>query len=67
MDKMDKKTLIQLLELVEDNLHTSASSSGLYRRGQNNVKMERILCAQLKITTEEADEIYWKYIERLRK
>lgn len=61
----DEKILIRLLELVEDNRRTSASRSGLERRGENNRKMANLLRARLHISEEEAEEIYWKYIERL--
>lgn len=62
---LDEKILIRLLELVEDNRRTSASRTGLERRGENNNRMEFILCEVLGITEDEAEEIYWKYIERL--
>jgi len=62
---MDKKILIRLLELVEDNRRTSDSQVGLERRGYNNRRMESILCKELGITEDEAEGVYWKYIERL--
>jgi len=62
---LDKKILIRLLELVEDNRRTSASRTGLERRGENNSRMKHILCKELGIIEEKSEEIYWKYIERL--
>ena len=64
-DVTDNAVLICLLELVEDNRRTSASRSGLERRGENNSRLQYILCKELGITEEEAEDIYWKYIERL--
>ena len=62
---LDEKILIRLLELVESNIHTSASNSGLELRADNNSRMEYLLCAELGITDEEAEKIYWKYVKRL--
>lgn len=62
---LDEKILIRLLELVESNIHTSASRSGLELRADNNNRMVHLLRAKLGITDEEAEEIYWKYIDRL--
>lgn len=64
---MEKETLtflsylLQLLTLVESNMHTSASNPGLELKGRNNEKMEEILLKVLEMTKDEAEELYLKF------
>lgn len=61
---VDKKDLEQILILIEDNLHTSASRVGLEARGENLRKIERELLYMLHLTKKEAEDLYWKYQEK---
>ena len=65
-----RKQITEVLIMVEDNLHTSASSSGLHKRGDNLRLMEEKLIRLLYpdeepedgITKEEAvEEMYWEW------
>jgi len=60
---IDKEDLRKVLMLVEDNMHTSASASGLELRAKNLKEMEKELLAMLELTREEAEDEYWKYVE----
>ena len=59
---VDKEDLRKVLTLVEDNMHTSASTSGLRLRGRNLKEMEKELLAMLELTREEAEYEYWEYV-----
>ena len=46
--------------LVIDNLHTSASKSGLELRAKNLREAKKELLYMLLFTDEEAERIYWE-------
>ena len=69
MDDETKAAITEVLTLVEDNLHTSASSVGLKRRAENLRLMEYKLIKLLypDEEPEDCEELvdgrYWKYIK----
>lgn len=67
MDKIlvDKKVLEYLLMLIMDSQNTSASKSGLKKRGENLDKMKECLLSTLELTDEDADHIYWNKFEEI--
>lgn len=66
MTEAERDKLIEVLMLVEDNMHTSASNIGLEQRGSNLRKAEKALMELLELDEGQCEELYWDNIEGLR-
>lgn len=64
---IDILDLKKVLMLIKDNLHTSASRTGLELRGKNLKEAEKELLFMLNLTKEEAEDIYWKEFLKWRR
>ena len=66
MNEDTKKTVAEVLMLVEDNLRTSASGSGLNHRADNLRKMEELLIKLLypdEFPEDCEDRVYDQWLE----
>ena len=64
MEKETRAQIFEVLMLLEDNLHTSASDTGLEKRYANMKKMQSLLFSVLDLSEREVDNAYWKWDDK---